>query len=218
MGEVGVVAYEVGLRPLGARRDREVDDDLEADLVRPVEGVVDLGKAAHDGPGARAVGAEDVPGDGQAHRIEAAGGDLVEVGLAHESGAVSLEAPAVLVAADGADERALIERAGVGKKGGRDPCLEREPSGEIHAMQSALRHRSLLPCGCPINSDHIRVYAQRRTVTPVLLRRARLGAQRAARAGERGAGERSVRPLPMRTHEFKRLLVNVSYALQSEAL
>ena len=134
-----VAAHDVAL-VRGAGVDGEGKDDLEADLLRPVEGAVHVLDTAHVGAAVRSVLAKDVPRHGQADGVEPARGDAHEVLTPHEILAVLAHEIRVTGAAEGDDQRLLVQGARIGKELGRNPRLEREPTRQVDAVQCPACH------------------------------------------------------------------------------
>ena len=94
-----MVAHERRLVARGAWRDVQYEHEVEAYLVRPVEGLVHLVDAAEERTGLGTVVPEDVPGNGKADSVETARGDMDEVRLLYEVGPVLAHKVAIVTLA-----------------------------------------------------------------------------------------------------------------------
>ena len=141
--EVIVAPDELPFGTLGTWRYAQIEHDLEANFVCPIERLVHQLDALHEWAGLWPDRSEDVPGNRKSHGIEPSRGNLSEVGLRDEGCTMLRETPVVLALADGRDERGLVEHPRPREERGGNPSLQGEPASEIHAMQGARRHRTL---------------------------------------------------------------------------
>ena len=89
---------------------------------------------AHVGTGVWAIGTVDVPGDEQAHRIEATRRDAREVIGRDEGLTMATDHLGIRPPTERRDEGGLVEGTRARKYLRRDPRFERQPTGEVDAM------------------------------------------------------------------------------------
>ena len=93
--------------------------------------------AAHVEAGVWAIGTVDVPGDEQAHRIEATRRDAREVIGRDEGLTMATDHLGIRPPTERRDEGGLVEGTRARKYLRRDPRFERQPTGEVDAMSAA---------------------------------------------------------------------------------